>query len=59
MLIVEKNFKHWPSNFIVNLKALQFKDRARLLSDKAAGLTLSSYNPLDFLAEILSLLPIF
>ena len=52
-------FEHRPANYILVLKPVWFSDGARLLSDVAWGLTLSSDNYLDFDAEIRSVLPIF
>ena len=51
-------FEHWPSSFILILKPMWFYDGARLLSDVAGDLIFLSDNPLNFHAEIWSVLQV-
>ena len=50
--------KDWTSNFILVLFLLWFNDREKHLWDVARALIFLSENPLDFHAEIWSVLPI-
>ena len=51
--------KQPPSNFTRTLSLIKCNEGVGLLLGVVGGLILSSDNPLDFHAEILSLLPIF